>query len=295
VFPYGTLAHVDDPIIDAAALAARLARAEPLTLLDASFTLTGAGRSMYDAGHLPGAVFVDVDRDLSGPPGPNGRHPLPDPEALQAALRRLGVRADRPVVVYEQGPSAASPLPIGSAARTWWTLTWAGHPRVHVLDGGLAAWTGAGHPVTSEPVSPEPGDFEVRPGHLPVWTAADAARAAERDRVLIDARAPERFRGEVEPIDTVAGHIPGAVNQPLAAVVDGHGRLKGSEALRASFAALGVRRDRPVGAYCGSGITAAETVLALRRAGYAPALYVGSWSDWITDPARPVATGEAEA
>jgi len=270
-------------ILTAAELAALLDQPDPPTLLDASFTLTGGGRAAYDSGHIPGAVFADLDRDLCGPPGPGGRHPLPDPPDLQAALRRLGVRRDHPVVVYERGP-----IPTGSAARVWWTLRYVGHEQVSVLDGGYAAWRDAGGPESHDEPAPEPGDIVVRPGAMAAWTAADVP-----GRFLIDARAPERFRGEVEPIDAVAGHIPGAVNLPLPSTVDASGRLRARDQLRATFEALGAPDGEPVGAYCGSGITAAQTVLALHEAGYRPALYVGSWSDWITDESRPRATGDA--
>jgi thiosulfate/3-mercaptopyruvate sulfurtransferase len=270
-------------ILSTAELAALLDQPDPPTLLDASFTLTGGGRAAYDSGHIPGAVFADLDRDLCGPPGKGGRHPLPDPASLQVALRRLGVRQDHPVVVYERGP-----IPTGSAARVWWTLRYAGHERVAVLDGGYAAWRSAGGPESHEEPTPEPGDIEVRPGAMTVWTADDVP-----GRFLIDARAPERFRGEVEPVDPVAGHIPGAVNLPLPSTVDADGRLRPRNQLRSTFEALGVTDGEPVGAYCGSGITAAQTALALYEAGYRPALYVGSWSDWITDESRPRATGDA--
>jgi len=255
-----------------------------VTLLDVRWRLAGGGDREYTAGHLPGAVFVDLDADLCGPPGPGGRHPLPDPADLQRALRRLGVSAARPVVVYDAG----GPEPTGAAARAWWTLRWAGHPDVRVLDGGYAAWVAAGRPVTTEVPVPTPGDFTVTPGQMSTVDAAGAA-ALTRDGALIDARVAPRFRGEVEPVDPVAGRIPGAVNQPTNQTVDADGRLRRPGELRAAFAALGA--GPAVGAYCGSGVSAAQTVLALTVAGYEPALYVGSWSHWITDPNRPVATG----
>jgi thiosulfate/3-mercaptopyruvate sulfurtransferase len=269
-------------ILSPAELAARLDQPDPPTLLDASFTLTGGGRAAYDSGHIPGAVFADLDRDLCGPPGAGGRHPLPDPASLQAALRRLGVRQAHPVVVYERGP-----IPTGSAARVWWTLRWAGHDDVGVLDGGYAAWRAAGGAESREEPTPPPGDVEVKLGGMTKWTADDVTGT-----FLIDARAPERFRGEVEPIDPVAGHIPGAVNLPLPSTVDADGRLRPRAELKAMVDALGAVNAEPVGAYCGSGIAAAQLALALYEAGYQPALYVGSWSDWITDESRPRASGD---
>jgi thiosulfate/3-mercaptopyruvate sulfurtransferase len=274
-------------LVDVADLTDELARPLPPTVLDVRWTLTSGGRSSYDAGHLPGAVFVDLDADLAGPPGAGGRHPLPDPATLQAALRRAGVRAGHPVVVYDAGGGA----PTGAAARAWWVLRWAGLTDVRVLDGGYAAWVAAGGPTTRDEPRPAPGDVAVVPGSLPVVDADGAARVAAGG-VLLDARVPARFRGEAEPVDPVAGHIPGAVNQPAAETVDGDGRLRTPARLRAGFADLGVREDRPVAAYCGSGVTASQTVLALAVAGFDPALYVGSWSQWITDPDRPVATGD---
>jgi thiosulfate/3-mercaptopyruvate sulfurtransferase len=267
--------------LDVPALAELVNTAHPPTLLDARFVLNAPdeGRAAYAAGHLPGAVFADIDRDFTGRPGAGGRHPLPDPEALQEAVRALGIRADKPVVVYEAGGGP----PIGSAARVWWTLRWAGHPDVRVLDGGFAAWVAAGQPTTAEPPAVERGDFTVQPGNAKAWTAGDPMVT------LVDARIPARFRGEVEPIDPVAGHIPGAVNVPVADTVDETGRLRPTDELRKRFDGI----SEPVAAYCGSGITAAHTALALTEAGFDPALYVGSWSHWITDASRPIATGEA--
>jgi thiosulfate/3-mercaptopyruvate sulfurtransferase len=178
-----------------------------------------------------------------------------------------------------------------AAARGWWTLRWAGHRTVAVLDGGYAAWVAAGHPVTTDVPSPVPGDITVRPGAMPVLDA-DAAAGLGRDGVLIDARAPARYRGETEPVDPVAGHIPGAVNLPTTGHTGPDGRLRPAGDLRSAFAGVGVAEGVRVGAYCGSGVTAAHTVLALHRAGRTDAaLYVGSWSDWVTGPDRPVTTG----
>jgi thiosulfate/3-mercaptopyruvate sulfurtransferase len=271
-----------DVMVDVAELAATAATP---TVVDVRWSLTGGpGRAEYAAGHLPGAVFVDLDADLCGRPGQAGRHPLPDPGLLQEVLRAAGVRADRPVVVYDGGDGLA-------AARAWWTLRWAGHPDVRVLDGGYPAWVAAGQPVTTERAQPPAGDFTVRPGALPVLDAEGAAELAGNG-VLLDVRAAARYRGETEPVDPVAGHIPGAVNLPTTEHVDDRGRLRTADQLRDTFGSAGVRQDVPVGAYCGSGVTAAHTVLALHRAGRADAaLYVGSWSEWITDPDRPVAVG----
>jgi thiosulfate/3-mercaptopyruvate sulfurtransferase len=274
-------------LVDATALIDELAHADPPTVLDVRWSLTGGGRSGYEAGHLPGAVFVDLDADLAGPPGAGGRHPLPDPAALEAALRRAGVRTGHPVVAYDAGGSA----PTGAAARAWWILRWAGISGVRALDGGFAAWVAAGGPVSTEVPRVEQGDVTVRVGALPVL-AADAAGRTAAAGVLIDGRVAPRYRGEVEPVDRVAGHIPGAVNQPVAQTVDATGRLRSPAELRAAFADLGVRAGVPVGAYCGSGVTAAHTLLALTVAGVDAGLYVGSWSQWITDRSRPVAVGE---
>ncbi|MEU6076448.1 sulfurtransferase [Micromonospora sp. NPDC047074] len=281
------MSRTEDLLVEADQLAVVLEEhADPPTLLDVRWRLAGPpGRDDYAAGHLPGAVFVDLDTALCGPPGPAGRHPLPDPAALQAALRGAGVRAGRPVVVYDGGDGMA-------AARAWWTLRWAGHRPVQLLHGGFPAWLAAGLPTSTAVPTPEPGDVEVRPGALPVLDTGEAARlAAADDGVLLDVRAAPRYRGEAEPVDPVAGHIPGAVNLPAPEYV-AEGRFPAADALRARFAAAGVGEGRPVGAYCGSGVTAAQAVLALHLAGRPDAaLYVGSWSNWVADPARPVATG----
>ncbi|MGA8116087.1 MAG: sulfurtransferase [Actinocatenispora sp.] len=260
----------------------------PLTVLDVRWRLNAPSAiDDYRAGHIPGAVFLDLDADhLTGPPGtPGGRHPLPDPGPLQATLRAAGVRPDRKVVVYDDGDG----LP---AARTWWTLRWVGLTDVVVLDGGFAAWTAAGGPTDTEVPAPQPSDVTVHPGQLPVLDAAGAARTAAGG-VLLDARAPERYRGETEPIDPVAGHIPGAVNLPKTDLTDPDGTMLPPGALRDLFAAHGVGDDTEAAAYCGSGVTAAYTALALSVAGLRPVVYIGSWSDWVSDPDRPVATGPA--
>ena len=279
------------PLVSAGRLAAELAGPDAPTLLDCRWSLAGgADRAAYDRGHLPGAVFVDLDRDLSGPPGRGdpgnrrgGRHPLPDPAAFQAAMRRAGVRGDRPVVAYDQGEP-------GGAARAWWLLGWFGHPSARVLDGGLPAWVAAGLPLATAEPDPDPGDFTARPGGRALLEAAGAAALAA-DGVLLDARAPARYQGLEEPVDPVAGHIPGARNAPLAGLVTAGRPLPPPATLRRLLDGHGVHGGVPVGAYCGSGVVAAHLVLALEVAGVPAALYAGSWSDWIADPSRPVATG----
>jgi thiosulfate/3-mercaptopyruvate sulfurtransferase len=280
---------VTSPLVSCAELAASSTGPNPPVVLDVRWRMGGPpGREEYDRGHLPNAVYLDLDTELAGPPGAAGRHPLPDPEALQGALRAAGVRGDRPVVVYDADNGSI-------AARAWWLLRWAGHDQVAVLDGGLATWRAEGRPVSTEVPTPEPGDLVVRSGGMPMLDASGAAGLA-RDGTLLDARAPERYRGESEPIDPRAGHIPGAVNAPFAGHVGEDGRWRPPARLAERFADIGVAQGRPVGAYCGSGVTAASVVLALEAAGLtsadAPAkLYVGSWSEWSGDPERPIATG----
>jgi thiosulfate/3-mercaptopyruvate sulfurtransferase len=253
-------------------------------VVDTRLALTGAtGYQRYDAGHIPGAAYLDVDDDLAAPPGAGGRHPLPDPESFVTAARRAGISCGSTVVAYDDGPGTA-------AARLWWLLRHYGHDDVLVLDGGLAAWIRSGRPVSTDPAHPKPGDWSGSPGRLPV-VEADGVLALARDGLLIDVRAAERFRGELEPIDPVAGHIPGAVNAPLTGNTDELGRFLLDRDLRRRFESVGVREGGSIAAYCGSGVTATQTLLALRLAGYDDAtLYPGSWSGWITDPARPVAT-----
>lgn len=196
-------------------------------------------------------------------------------------MHAAGVSSARPVVVYDAATSMA-------AARAWWLLRYFGHRDVAILDGGLAAWTAAGLPTRAGPEPTREGDFVASPGGMAVIGADEAERIAASG-VLIDARARERFLGTEEPVDPVAGHIPGARNRPTSENVDSSGRLLDAEGLREAFAALGVTEGVPVAAYCGSGVTAAHEILALERAGFPAALYPGSWSEWITDPSRPVA------
>jgi thiosulfate/3-mercaptopyruvate sulfurtransferase len=276
------------PIVSVTDLAAALRGAEPPVLLDVRWRLGGPpGAELYRQGHLPGACYVDLDRELAGPPGAGGRHPLPDPEVFAAAMRRCGLSRDREAVVYDEADGTA-------AARCWWLLRYFGHRRVRLLDGGYRAWQAAGEPVTTAEPAPVPGDFAAEPGGMPVLTA-EAAAALARDGLLLDARAGERYRGEVEPVDPVAGHIPGAVSAPTLRNVGADGRFRDAGELRARFAELGAAAagGTAIGAYCGSGVTAAHQVLALELAGYRAALYPGSWSHWVTDPARPVETGQA--
>ncbi|GGL26179.1 sulfurtransferase [Phycicoccus endophyticus] len=270
-------------LITADDLATALARDE-VRVLDVQWSLTGTpGAELYAAGHLPDAPFLDLDTALSGPPGPGGRHPLPDPQVLEDALRACGVCSGDEVVVYDQRTSL-------SAARAWWVLRWAGHAAVRVLDGGLAAWQRAGGPVTREVPSPPRGEISVRPGSLPVLDAAGAADMA-RHGVLLDVRAGDRYRGEHEPLDPVGGHVPGSLNLPMAEMLAADGTFLPPERIRERAAAAGVHRDTAVGTSCGSGVTAAQMALALDTVRIAAVPYVGSWSEWVADPARPVATG----
>lgn len=271
------------PLIAADALAPLLASpADAPTVLDVRWELaTGPDHAAYVGGHVPGAAYVDLDAQLADPPSERGRHPLPGPEWFTDAMQVAGVCGNRPVVVYDAATSMA-------AARAWWLLRYFGHPAVAVLDGGLAAWAAAGHPVKAGIESPRPGDFVASPGGMPVATIDDVERIAAAG-ALIDARARERFLGLAEPVDPVAGHIPGARNRPTSENLDSDGRFLEPARLREAFEQLGVREDIQVAAYCGSGVTAAHEVLALERAGFRAALYPGSWSEWITDPQRQVA------
>jgi thiosulfate/3-mercaptopyruvate sulfurtransferase len=276
------------PLISVAALAAALQGDTPPVLLDVRWQLGGPPSiDSYRAGHLPGAVHVDLDTQLAGSPGEGGRHPMPEQADFQAAMRAVGVRADYPVVICDEADGTI-------AARAWWMLRYFGQEQVQVLDAGFRGWAAAGEPVSTEDVVAVPGDFTASPGHMPVLDAAGAAAMAGTG-ILLDARAPARYRGETEPVDRVAGHIPGALSAPTAENVTAGGEFRPAGDLRARFAALGVDFDGAdgpaVGAYCGSGVTAAHEVRALELAGRPAALYVGSWSSWVADPDRPVATG----
>lgn len=280
-------------LIDPATLHARL-DAPGLLILDCRFALDdpAQGQRQYAEGHLPGAHFADLERDLSGPiqPGVTGRHPLPDPDRLAQTLRHWGLDDDSQVVLYDDGPGAF-------AARAWWLLAWLGkRDGVYLLDGGFAAWRDAGLPLQREtPPAATPGDFEGRPDASLVLDAAGLRqRLGEENLTLLDARAKPRFRGDVEPLDPVAGHIPGAQCAAFTDNLGADGRFLPADALRQRFAALiGDRPAQDVVAYCGSGVTACHNLFALGLAGYPLVpLYAGSWSEWITDPSRPVATGD---
>ena len=274
------------PLTDVNALAHALAGPMPPVLLDVRWRLGGPpGIESYLAGHLPRAVFVDLDTELAAEPGPAGRHPLPPARRFEAAMRRAGVCTGSTVVVYDEAAGTV-------AARAWWLLRYFGHRDCRVLDGGFRAWAAAGGQVaTGEGAAPGGGNFTATPGQMPVLDA-DAAASLARRGALLDARARERYRGEREPVDPVAGHIPGALSAPTTANVGPDGRFLAAAGLRARFATLGAPAGAGlVGVYCGSGVTAAHEVLALELAGIPASLYVGSWSNWVADPARPVATG----
>ncbi|MBE3589857.1 MAG: sulfurtransferase [Firmicutes bacterium] len=291
-----------DPVVGVEWLMERLKSgdgASRLFIFDVRFELSAphAGREAYLRGHIPGAVYLDLERDLSGPVGAHGgRHPLPDIGRLAETLRQYGVRRDSVLVFYDQGSAAY-------AARAWWLLTWLGHPAAHVLDGGFKAWLEAGGPVSTGDAderaarSREHGDFRAEPqegwiaGRDEVLQLSRALRSGARGAALVDARAPERYRGETEPIDRVAGHIPGAANCDYAQNFDPSGRWLSPAELRARYAAFEDLEDVVV--YCGSGVSACADILGMVRAGLRrPRLYPGSWSDWISHPDAPVARGD---
>ena len=273
-------------LISATELAEQRSRPD-LRVLDVRWTVTAPdGRPDYLAGHIPGAVFVDMDTDLSDHSVTGrGRHPLPSAAALQGAARRWGVNPGDTVVVYDDWNAQA-------AARAWWLLRAGGVTEVLLLDGGLAAWRRAGLPTATGDVEPEPGTVTISAlDALPTADAdAVAARAAGDDHVVLDARAGARYRGDEEPLDPRAGHIPGAVSAPTSENLGADGTFLPAAELRARFAAVGAA-DKPVSVYCGSGVTATHQIAALAIAGYDAALFPGSWSEWSNDPDRPVATG----
>ncbi len=266
-------------------------------VLDVRFKLEDPhyGAQAFNESHVPGAIYLDLDHDLSSPvvPGVTGRHPLPDPDVFEARLREIGLRRGDRVIVYDDGPGFYS-------ARLWWLLTWLGHDQVSVMDGGLKAWREAGLPLTAErTVRPWPGDFTAQPDDNLLVSADELmAQVAERQDnpkyVILDARALERFRGEHEPIDPVAGHIPGASCLPCSGNLDAEGRFLPPQQLRARFPQPGPGQE--LVCYCGSGVTACHNILAAVVAGLPmPRLYAGSWSEWITEPARPIGVTEPGA
>lgn len=288
------------PLIRARALSELMQQATPFTLLDVRWVMGGSQRKAYSEAHIPGAVFCDLETDLSDTTQPvekAGRHPLPCAHDFTESMRALGVRADRPVVVYDAKESIA-------AARAWWCLTYFGHTDVRVLDGGLAAWSGDGQSLARgdgaddlrrERANVEPGAFAAKAGGL--QTVDIDQVAASSDLVLVDVRASERFRGEVEPIDPIPGRIPGSINLPTVDLVEADGRFLVPDALRARFDAAGVVGTPGVSvvAYCGSGVTAAHTVLALRLIDVDGALFPGSYSQWCRDSKRVIDRGPSHS
>ncbi len=278
------------PLVDTAELARLLGEAD-LVVLDCRFDLqdSDAGRRAYLDAHIPGARYADLDTDLAAAPtAASGRHPLPDAAEAARRFEALGVGDNSRVVVYDSGAGAV-------AARAWWMLEWLGHGRVALLDGGYAAWTRAGLPVETGAVSAEPGQLSVAARRDDVVTTAElvAAPPGEVAMPLVDARDERRYRGEWEPIDPVAGHVPGAANLPFDRLVDDNGRFRSAEQIGALFVeALGGPPEGDWAVMCGSGVTACHLALGAELAGLTrPKLYVGSWSEWIRDPARDVATG----
>jgi thiosulfate/3-mercaptopyruvate sulfurtransferase len=264
-------------LITAPDLAVALEGAAPPVVLDVRWRLTVAGGAAYDGrgefltGHIPGASYVDLDTELAAHGEPtDGRHPLPSLDTLQASARRWGIRKGDSVVVYDGDGNLA-------AARAWWLLRWAGVVDVRLLDGALPAWVGASLPLAAGEETPVAGDVTLSGGQMPVL---DLEAVQSYDGHLVDARAAQRYRGEIEPIDPKPGHIPGALNAPTTANLDGDGTFLSASALREQFTAAGVTGDRPVAAYCGSGVTAAHEIAALEIAGIEAALFPGSWSQW---------------
>lgn len=279
-----------ETLLDAATLHAHL-NDPNWVVVDCRFNLmdTSAGRRAYDEGHIPTARYADLDKDLSSPITPHsGRHPLPDPGQFAATLGGWGISAATQVVAYDDGPGI-------TAARLWWLLRWLGSPRCAVLNGGLAAWRAAGYPLSTAAPSVQPAHFVAqRDDSLFVDVAAVVANLTNPAFLLVDARAAARYRGEMEPIDPVAGHVPGAANHPNDLNLK-DGCFLPPEELRTRFAeSLGGRAPADVVHMCGSGVSACQNILAMEAAGLRGAkLYPGSWSEWLRDPQRPVATGTA--
>lgn len=269
------------PLITASSLAGRIGAAD-VAVCDVRWYLAdpGRGREEYDLAHIPGALFVDLHSELAGGAG-GGRHPLPDVGDFAELLGRRGIGPATAVVAYDDAGGAV-------AARLWWMLRSIGHGAVAVLDGGFSAWIAGGHPVSSAVPSPIPTTYPRPAGWSGIVGADDVAAAASTQRVVIDARAPDRYRGEHEPIDPRAGHVPGAINVPHSGNLAADGTHLPPRALAERFAATG---DGAI-VYCGSGVTACHDLLAMDVAGIAGGrLYPGSWSEWSSDPERPIATG----
>lgn len=257
-------------------------------ILDCRFSLADEdlGETAYKTDHISGAIYAHLNRDLSGKiiHGKTGRHPLPGMDQWISTIRRWGVTADAQVLVYDEGPGAF-------AARAWWMFRWAGHANVAVLDGGFSAWQRQGYPTSGEIPSVQVSKFEQRPSLTRIISAGEIMES-KGVLTLLDARMPDRFNGSVEPIDPVAGHIPDAICAPFAENLLADQTFRTTAALKRRFEDLGVAGDVPPVCYCGSGVTAAHNILALVHAGFAePILYPGSWSEWIKDPDRPIATG----
>jgi thiosulfate/3-mercaptopyruvate sulfurtransferase len=281
-----------DPLVDTGWLARAIERgAAGLRVVDVRWYLDPArkGRDDFRAGHLPGAVFLDVDLDLSAPGGgrglPAGRHPWPDESQVARVMGRAGIGPGVRVVAYDDGPGAV-------AARLWYLLRAHGHEDVAVLDGGLAKWTAEGRPLSTVDVAPAEAVFtgRLRPGFV---VGKEEMVRTHRSRLVLDARAAERYRGETEPIDPRAGHVPGAVSAPWTGNATGGVApvMRPAAELRARYEALGAARETPV-VYCGSGVNACHDLLALHLAGLSGVLYAGSWSEWSSDPSLPAAAGE---
>jgi thiosulfate/3-mercaptopyruvate sulfurtransferase len=276
------------PLISVDELSAEMGNAR-LRIIDCRFDLMNpdAGYECYLAGHIPGAVFANLDIDLAAPViATTGRHPLPEPEVLATTFRQLGVSQNSSVVVYDGAGGAM-------AARAWWSLRWLGHPDVRLLDGGLPVWQAAKEPLEEGEVSVEPGDLKAAPREGLVLTTGEVLTGLEEgDLVLVDARDRARFSGAVEPIDAVAGHIPGTRNLPFTETLSEDGTFRSQEALEALWGGvLGHPNNQAWSVMCGSGVTACHLAISGLLAGYRePSVYVGSWSEWIRDPDRPVAT-----
>ena len=281
------LHDMTDPLVEPETLWQWLSAAVPgVIVADCRYRLTdpSAGYQLYQVGHIPGAHFLDLNRDLSGPPGVTGggRHPLPDAAAFRRTMERLGLTPDHWVIAYDDEGSGA--------ARLWWLLKFYGHDRVAVLNGGYSGWVEAGFPMSRDVPSEQAGQWQPFP-RLEWVTSYDVVASQRRHLTVIDARAPERFRGEVEPIDPVAGHIPGAINVPYQSLMSGPARFLEKDALVDRLPVSS--SSRPV-IYCGSGVSACVNVLAFYRVGRQPVLYAGSWSDWISHPGAPIARGESQ-